>query len=109
MDEVVLREGLGTTQQQGEWSHDDDNHDSINNHNHIDPSQALAVFFLNSIKAPNLPLGRPRRPLDRLKWTTVVTIGCEAAVVATTTKTTTVLESRRDDFIQDQEVARQQR
>jgi hypothetical protein len=84
----------------------------------MDPSQALAVFFLNSkhyrnkakelFSVPNLPLGRPRRPLDRLKWTTVVTIGCEAAVVATTTKTTAVLESRRADFIQDQEVARQQ-
>jgi hypothetical protein len=49
----------------------------------MDPSQGLAIVQefqtlheqdKGDFSVPNLPLGRPRRPLDRLKWTTFVTI-----------------------------------
>jgi hypothetical protein len=66
IDEFVQQQGLT---QQG-WYHD-----------HMDSSQALAVFKKfqtfkgkGAFSMPDLPSGRPRRPLDRLKWTSVVTI-----------------------------------
>ena len=52
-------------------------------HEHMDPLQALAVFQKvqtlheqgkGAFSLPALPSGRPRRPLDQLKWTSVVTI-----------------------------------
>ena len=68
IDEFIQKQGLT----QHGWSHD-----------HMDPSQALAVFQKfqtlheqgkGAFSWPDLPSGRPRRPLDQLKWASVVAI-----------------------------------
>ena len=72
MDEFIQQQGVT---QEG-WYHD-----------HMDPSQAMVVFQKfqtlheqgkGAFSMPELPSGRPRRRLDQLKWTSVVTILAKA-------------------------------